>query len=265
MAPARTASMEQRIGNNHAGTRHYSLFPIRYSPLRHEVLALGEGRARAALAFGLLQEAHADLVSLDVDELAFAVSIPDRREHEEEFVELEVLDAALDRELGAALRDHLDVALTPPRAVDAHDARLEARFEDDLIGTFELVFLGHYRVLDTQPATPSAILARRQKSTVNTTQHVNLALSCTGGLEWSDASIFPSALQGPRPRGEKSQHQHSCISAATKVSASARLRKSRYPTARRSRRSCGSQLSSGCCSISTIDGRTVSTAWSAST
>src|SRR5215472_304859 len=121
--------------------------------LWNKILALGERRPCATLAFGLLQEAHADLVTLDVDELAFAVGIADRRQHQEELVELEVLDAALDREFGAALRDHLDVALAPPRAVDAHDPRLEAGFEDDLIGAFELVFLGHRLALDTQHRT----------------------------------------------------------------------------------------------------------------
>src|SRR5262249_21628297 len=77
------------------------------------------------------------------DQLALAVGVADRREHEEELVELEVLDAAFDRDLGAALRDHLDVAFAPPGAVDPHDARLEAGLEDDLVGTFELCFLGH--------------------------------------------------------------------------------------------------------------------------
>src|SRR5262245_4139936 len=111
--------------------------------LRDEVLVLAEHRPRAALAFRLLQEADADLVALDVDQLALAVGVADRREHEEELVELEVLDAAFDRDLGAALRDHLDVAFAPPSAVDPHDARLEASLEDDLVGTFELSFLGH--------------------------------------------------------------------------------------------------------------------------
>src|SRR5262249_30950881 len=71
------------------------------------------------------------------------MGVADRRQHEEELVELEVLDAALDRDLGAALRDDLDVALAPPGAVDAHDARLEPGLEHDLVGAFEFCFLAH--------------------------------------------------------------------------------------------------------------------------
>src|ERR1051325_3210072 len=108
--------------------------------LGDEVLVLAEHRSRAALAFRLLQEADADLVALDIDQLALAVGVADRRQHEEELVELEVLDSAFARDLGAALRDHLDVAFAPPGAVDPHDARLEAGLEDDLVGTFELCF-----------------------------------------------------------------------------------------------------------------------------
>src|SRR5215471_7848968 len=115
--------------------------------LRNEFLVLAEHRPHAPLAFRLLQEAHADLVALDVDQLAFAVGVADRRQHEEELVELEVLDAALDRDLGAARRDHLDVAFAPPGAVDAHDARLEPRLEHDLVGAFEFRVLGHRRSL----------------------------------------------------------------------------------------------------------------------
>src|SRR5439155_1373400 len=115
--------------------------------LRNEILVLAEHRAGAALAFRLLQEAHADLVALDVDELAFAVGVAHRRQHEEELVELEVLDAALDRDLGAARRDHLDVALAPPGAVDSHNARLEASLEHDLVSAFKLYILGHGSIL----------------------------------------------------------------------------------------------------------------------
>src|SRR5262249_28530430 len=128
---------------DHKATRRTSACPSRTNALRHEVLVPADHRPRATLAFRLLQEAHADLVTLDVDQLAFAVGIADGRQHEEKLVEFEVLDAALDRELGAALRDHLDVALAPPGAVDAHDARLEPRLEHDLVGALEFRFLAH--------------------------------------------------------------------------------------------------------------------------
>src|SRR5262249_25315794 len=125
--------------------------------LRNEFLVLAEHRPHAPLAFRLLQEAHADLVALDVDQLALAVGVADSRQHEEELVELDVLDAALDRELGAALRDDLDVAFAPPGAVDAHDARLEAGFEHDLVCPFEFGFLAHgrsFRARETPDAEP---------------------------------------------------------------------------------------------------------------
>src|SRR5262249_14945726 len=141
--------------------------------LRNELLVLAEHRPGAALAFRLLQEAHADLVALDVDQLALAVGVADRRQHEEELVELDVLDAALDRDLGAALRDHLDVALAPPSAVDPHDARLEARLEHDLVGALEFSFLAHGSAFPHARGTRGrtririGILAQDSESAVN--------------------------------------------------------------------------------------------------
>src|SRR5262249_15408340 len=100
------------------------------------------------------------------------MGVADGRQHEEELVELEVLDAALDRELGAALRDHLDVALAPPGAVDPHDAGLESRFEYDLVGAFEFRFLAHRPIFPRTQHPPTRpirrpILAQESESRVN--------------------------------------------------------------------------------------------------
>src|SRR5262249_11401264 len=110
--------------------------------LRNGFFAVVVGLA-AALAFSLLQEAYADLVALDVGQLPLAVGGAGRGEHQEELVERDVLDAAFDCELGAGPRDARDVALAPPGPVDAHDARLEAGLEDDLIGPFVFRFHTH--------------------------------------------------------------------------------------------------------------------------
>src|SRR5262249_29362228 len=143
-----------------------------------------------SLSFRLLQEADADLVALDVDQLSFAVGVADRRQHEEELVELDVLDAALDRELGAARRDHLDVALAPPGAVDAHDARLEARLEHDLVGALEFSFLAHRVGLPTHATQRDtrgrtgvrvAIFAHDSKSAVNACRAAMLNSALPGG------------------------------------------------------------------------------------
>src|ERR1700676_4191404 len=72
--------------------------------LRNEFLVFAEHPPRTTLALGLLQEADADFVAFHVDQLAFPVGIADRRQHQEELVELEVLHAAFDGELRAALR-----------------------------------------------------------------------------------------------------------------------------------------------------------------
>src|ERR1700738_4982705 len=93
------------------------------------------GAAPCALLFlvALLQEIDADLVAVDPTELAAAVGEAGGRQQQEEFLQVQALDGAVDREFGAGLRNVFHRAFTPPGAVDAHHMRGDPTLECDAL------------------------------------------------------------------------------------------------------------------------------------
>ena len=80
------------------------------------MLALDQASAGGALVVLLLaglQEGDADLVAIDPGELAAPVGEAGGRQQQEEFLQVQALDRALDRQLGAGLGDVLDGAVAP--------------------------------------------------------------------------------------------------------------------------------------------------------
>src|ERR1700744_6245973 len=81
----------------------------------------------------MLQEGHADLVAIDPGQLAAAVGQPGRRQQQEELLQMEALDRALDGELGAGLGHVLHGAIAAPGAVDAHHMCRYSALEGDAV------------------------------------------------------------------------------------------------------------------------------------
>src|ERR1700689_1283534 len=66
------------------------------------------------------KEIDADLVAVDPGQFATAIGETRGGQQQEEFLEMQSIDGAFDREFGAGLRNVFHRAIAPPGAVDAH-------------------------------------------------------------------------------------------------------------------------------------------------
>src|SRR5258708_23931497 len=94
---------------------------------------LGTALARFLLLVALFEEIDADLIAVDPGELAAAVRKTRGRQQQEEFLEVQTLDRALHRELGAGLGDVFHHTIGSPGTVDTHHVRREPAFECDAV------------------------------------------------------------------------------------------------------------------------------------
>src|SRR5262249_56082410 len=77
------------------------------------------GRRRPARH--ILEKAHANLVAIEPDALAAPMRAAALGQHEEELPHIDVVDPAVNLQLGARVGDVADLALAVPGSVDRHD------------------------------------------------------------------------------------------------------------------------------------------------
>jgi hypothetical protein len=88
------------------------------------------GRSRFSLENGF-EETRADLVSIDPDQLAAAISQSRGGQQQEEFLEIETCHRTIDLQQDAALGNIQHGAVAAPGAVDSHDVNANPFSEID--------------------------------------------------------------------------------------------------------------------------------------
>src|SRR6185437_10763921 len=104
--------------------------------LGHRILAGGS----FFLAVLALEELDVHVGSVHPHQLAAPIGQSGRREQQEELLEIEALDRALDRQCRVIVGNRPELAIAPPCAVDGHDADIVTAAEGDAFCA--LAFIG---------------------------------------------------------------------------------------------------------------------------
>src|SRR3954469_17050700 len=106
---------------------------VRRPPWASDLGVFRPAPGRLLFLVALLQEVDPDLIAIDPGQLAAPIGQPRGRQQQEEFLQMQALDRAFDRQLGAGLGNVFHYAVTPPGAVDSHHMRRKAALEYDSI------------------------------------------------------------------------------------------------------------------------------------